>query len=181
MLWTFVCDLIGVTPSAMSRVLVVEKTGSIQTLLRDRFEHDGVCVDAMPLVGAAIEKFKAARYDVLIWEVAGSKTEQSRGLELLDLLTSDSIRTYAIVVTDKKGRSLSLERLRAYAHRTLIRPFDPDELCALVGQALNQQASRGTVDNFRQASIPLEFEGMLGISLPMREVFQRILEAASED
>ena len=165
----------------MSSVLVVEKTGSIQTLLRDRFELDGVCVDAMPLVGAAIEKFKAARYDVLIWEVAGSKTEQSRGLELLDLLTSDSIRTYAIVVTDKKGGSLSLERLRAYAHRTLIRPFDPDELCALVGQALNQQASRGTVDNFRQASIPLEFEGMLGISLPMREVFQRILEAASED
>jgi DNA-binding NtrC family response regulator len=29
--------------------------------------------------------------------------------------------------------------------------------------------------------IPLEFEGMLGVSLPMQEVFQRVLEAASED
>ena len=128
-----------------------------------------------------MEKFKAARYDVLIWDATGSKTEESRGLELLDLLIRDSIRTYAIVVTDKKGGSLSLERLRTYAHRTLIRPFDPDELCALVSQALNQQASRGGVDNSRETPIPLEFEGMLGISLPMREVFQRILEAASED
>ena len=165
----------------MPRVLVVEKTGSIQTLLRDRFSHDGVRVDAMPLVVAAMEKFKSARYDVLIWDAAGSKTEQSKGLELLDLLSRDSIRTYAIVVTDKKGGSLSLERLRTYAHRTLIRPVDPDELCALVSQALDQQGSRSGADSPGETPIPLEFEGMLGISLPMREVFQRILEAASED
>lgn len=55
-------------------------------------------MDAMPLVGEAMEKFKAARYDVLIWDAAGSKTEQSKGLGLLDLLIRDSIRTYAVVV-----------------------------------------------------------------------------------
>jgi DNA-binding NtrC family response regulator len=165
----------------MCRILVIEKTCNIQTLLRDRFSRDHVCVDAMPLVGGAMEKFKAARYDVLIWDAPGSKTEQSKGLELLNLLTKDSIRTYAIVVTDEEGGSLSLERLRAYAHRTLIRPVDPDEICALITQTLHQQASRVGGDIPREIPIPLEFEGMLGISLPMREVFQRILEAASED
>jgi len=48
MLWTFVCDLIGLASSAMSRILVVEKTSNIQTLLGDRSSQDHVCVDAMP-------------------------------------------------------------------------------------------------------------------------------------
>jgi DNA-binding NtrC family response regulator len=63
----------------------------------------------------------------------------------------------------------------------LVRPFDEDEICALVTEAVRQQAARkaGNIDG--EIAIPLEFEGMLGVSLPMREVFQRILEAASED
>ncbi|HWP60381.1 MAG TPA: sigma-54 dependent transcriptional regulator [Candidatus Acidoferrales bacterium] len=165
----------------MSRVLVVEKTGDIQALLRDRFSRHQVCVEGIPFVGGAMEKCKTGRYEVLIWDAAGSKTEQSKGLELLDLLTRDSIKTYAIVVTDQKGGSLSLERLRAYAHRTLIRPVSPEDLYTAVNQALNQQIARDGGEIPQEVAIPLEFEGMLGISLPMREVFQRILEVAAED
>jgi len=46
---------------------------------------------------------------------------------------------------------------------------------------LHQQISRAEYGLHREIPVPLEFEGMLGASLPMREVFQRILEAASED
>jgi DNA-binding NtrC family response regulator len=46
---------------------------------------------------------------------------------------------------------------------------------------LHQQALRNGGGTYREMPIPLEFEGMLGVSLPMQEVFQRILEAASED
>src|ERR687891_2229177 len=101
---------------------------------------------------------------------AASATEQSKGLELLDRLTKQSSKTYSIVVTDQKGALLSLDRLKAYAHRTLTRPVDEDEICAVVSQALHQQAFKNGDSDNREIPIPPEFEGMLGISLPMREV-----------
>lgn len=165
----------------MSKILVVEKKAHIQALLRERLPGDHISVDAMPLIEAANEKFKLGGYDVLIWDAIASKTEQSKGLELLDLLTKHTSKTYIIVVTDHQDGSLPRDRLRAYAHRTLMWPLDEDELCALVARALHEQASRNDADIPGVLSIPLEFEGMVGISLPMREVFQRILEAASED
>src|SRR5919106_6579260 len=165
----------------MSSVLIVERTGNIRAVLERQFSAHHISVDSMPLIGAATERFETGRYDVLIWDAVESKTEQSKGLELLDLLTRDSSRTFTIVVTDQKGGPLPLDRLKAHAHRTLTRPVDEDEICALVSQALHQQVARNGDSPHRQIPVPLEFEGMLGISLPMREVFQRILEAASED
>jgi DNA-binding NtrC family response regulator len=165
----------------MSTVLIVERTGSIRALLEKQFSADHISVESMPLIGEATERFEAEKYDVLIWDAVESKTEQSKGLELLDLLTKDSSRTFIIVVTGQEGGPLPLDRLKAYAHRTLMRPVDEDEICALVSQALHQQVARNGDSPRRQVPIPLEFEGMLGISLPMQEVFQRILEAASED
>jgi DNA-binding NtrC family response regulator len=165
----------------MPKVLVIEKTGRIQALLRERFSADHITVDAMPLMGGATEKFNMRGYDVLIWDAVASKTEQAKGLELLDLLNRDTSKTYIIVVTDHQDGSLPRDRLRAYAHRTLTWPLDENEVCALVTRALHEQALRNGADIPGEISIPPEFEGMLGISLPMREVFQRILEAASED
>ncbi len=123
----------------------------------------------------------ATGYDVLIWDAVASASEQSRGLELLDLLSKQPSKTYIIVVADPGSGPLPLERLRAYAHRTLTRPFNDDEICGLVSEALQQQALRNGGDASAEMPIPLEFEGMLGLSLPMQEVFQRILEAASEE
>jgi DNA-binding NtrC family response regulator len=165
----------------MPKVLVIEKTANIQTLLKERFAREHVSVHALAGVDSALETAKAARYDVLIWDAAASKTEQSKGLELLDFLTRDSLKTYIIVVTDQVAGPIRLERLRAYAHRTLTRPVNQDEICALVTEALHQQALRNGGEFHREMPVPLEFEGMLGVSLPMQEVFQRILEAASED
>ena len=165
----------------MASVLIVERTSNIRALLEKQFSAGHISVESMPLIARAAERFEAEKYDVLIWDAVESKTEQSKGLELLDMLTKDSSRTFIIVVTDQEGGPLPLDRLKAYAHRTLTRPVNEDEICALVTQALHQQVSRDGNNIDREIPIPPEFEGMLGISLPMREVFQRILEAASED
>jgi DNA-binding NtrC family response regulator len=165
----------------MSRVLVIEQTNHIEALLRQRFVEESVSVDAVPLIEAAVEEFNGRGYDVLIWDAVAPKTEQAKGLELLDLLTKDSNKTYIIAVADQEGGPFPLDRLKAYAHRTLTRPVNEDELCALVTEALQQQALRNGLGFHPEMPIPLEFEGMLGVSLPMQQVFQRILEAASED
>ena len=165
----------------MPKVLVIEKKAAIQALLKERFPTDSVSIDSVPVIDQAAEHFVAAGYDVLIWDAVTSKTEQSKGLELLDRLTQNSSRTYIIVVTDPWASSIGLNRLRAYAHRTLTHPVRGDEIHALVTQAFLQQASGNRITSDRETSVPLEFEGMLGVSLPMQEVFKRIVDAASED
>ena len=165
----------------MRRVLVIEKSGNIHARLKQRFCGDHISVDAMPCIPSAVEEFRTAAYDVLIWDTVTSVTEQSKGLHLLDSLTRDSSRTYIIVIAAQSTSAIRLNRLKAYAHRTLTRPVDDDEVCALVAQAFQQQASREPDGNHPWTHVPLEFEGMLGISLPMQEVFQRILEVAEED
>jgi DNA-binding NtrC family response regulator len=165
----------------MSRVLVVEKVTNLQRLLRKRFPEDHICVDGLPIAREAIQRVKAKGYDILIWDAVASVTEHSKGLELLDLVTKEPSKTYTIVVADPRDAPLQLDRLKAYAHRTVTRPVDEDEICALVSNALHQQASKNGDGGNREIPIPPEFEGMLGISLPMRELFQRTLDAASED
>jgi DNA-binding NtrC family response regulator len=60
------------------------------------------------------------------------------------------------------------------------RPLEAEKLFTLVDRILKRkEPSADSVET--EDPIPLEFETMLGISLPMREVFQRILEAASAD
>jgi DNA-binding NtrC family response regulator len=165
----------------MPRVLIVERASILQTLLRNRFPEGHISIDGLPVVREAIQKVKASDYDILIWDAVPSAHEQSKGLELLDLVTKEPSKTYTIVVTDPQGAPFSVDRLKAYAHRTVTRPVDEDEVCALVSDALHRQASRSGNGDNREIPIPPEFEGMLGISLPMRELFQRIIEAASED
>src|SRR5262245_48668934 len=139
----------------MPRVLVVEKTGHIQALLKERFSADHISVDAVPFDGGALEKIKTQGYDVLIWDAAASKTEQSKGLELLDLLTRDSNKTYIIVLAEQEGGPFPLDRLKAYAHRTLTRPVHEAEVCALVAQAVHQQALRNGGGIHREMPLPL--------------------------
>ena len=165
----------------MPKVLVIEKKPAIQSLLREGFVGESIAVEHVCSIDQAAEHFIAARYDVLIWDAVSSKTEQSKGLEFLDRLTKNSARTYIIVVTDQWTSAIGLNRLRAYAHRTLTHPVQGDEIHALVTQAFLQQASGDDVIGNSETSVPLEFEGMLGVSLPMQEVFRRIVEAASED
>jgi len=165
----------------MARVLVVEKTANIQSWLRKHFSGDRVSVHAVPMIAGAMEEMKTTRFEVLIWDAVASKTEQSKGLDLLNLLTKDFCRTYIMVVTDQERAPIPLDRLRTYAHRTFTRPVDQDEICALVSEALHQQATRLKGDNYSGPFIPLEFEGIIAVGLPMRTVIQQAQEAATVD
>jgi DNA-binding NtrC family response regulator len=112
----------------MSKVLVIEKASSIQALLKKQFSGHPVSVDSKSIVEASVEKVIAREYDVLIWDALASKTEQSKGLELLDMLTKHLVKTCIIIATEQESGSFPLDRLKTYAHRTIMRPVNEDEI-----------------------------------------------------
>jgi DNA-binding NtrC family response regulator len=165
----------------ISRVLVVESTDTIRQLLDRRLSSEQVSVSACSMIGRAGRSLRTGEYDVLVWDVGASETEQSKGIDVLHLLSRLSCKTYVIVIADPESESFSQHQFRANAHRTFTRPVADEQIYEAVSLALRQQLTPPT-DAIHQDSIaPLELEGMLGISLPMQEVFKRTIEAASED
>jgi DNA-binding NtrC family response regulator len=168
-------------PPTFSRVLVVEETGNIQQLLDRRLGSQHISVRGCSMIGRAGRSLKTGDYDVLVWDVAPAKTEQSKGIEVLHLLSRLSCKTYVIVIADPESERFAQNEFRANAHRTLTRPVNDEQIYEVVALALHQQLAPPKGEIREDPIAPLELEGMLGISLPMQEVFKRVLEAASED
>ena len=164
----------------MPKLLVVEKTANIQSLLRNRFLGRAVVVDDALLVSEAHEKFKSGAYDVLIWDADGSKSERPAGAELLAFVARNFPEIQIIVTSGEEGDP-ACGRIKNENYHYIRHPIDSDKFCALVGLTLEKHSTSDKIRSYPEVFIPMEFEGMLAVSLPMREVFQRIIEAASAE
>lgn len=166
----------------MAKLLVVEKKNEIQALLKRCFPADKISVNAVCVLDEALDKFGHGSYDVVIWDERVAGADKSKSSELLDVLSRDFPETQIIVVSTHEEEDSAYERAETATHRRIPRPIDEDELCALVESALQKQSSVGEESLLHSpVFVPIEFEGILAISLPMRAVMEQIMEAASTD
>lgn len=166
----------------MAKLLVVEKKNEIQALLKRCFPADKISVNAVCVLDEALDKFGHGSYDVVIWDERVAGADKSKSSELLDVLSRDFPETQIIVVSTHEEEDSAYDRAETATHRRIPRPIDEDELCALVESALQKQSSVGEESLLHSpVFVPIEFEGILAISLPMRAVMEQIMEAASTD
>lgn len=166
----------------MARFLVVEKRGEIQRFLRRRFSNKEIAVDAVPVIDEALDQFDRGTYDVLIWDADVSKAEKSRAIEVLETLSKDSPRTRIVIVDKDEKGGVGYDALKEVSFQSLQRAVDEEKLLRFIEGALERQRAAGAVESLHpDVRVPIEFEGILATSLPMRDVIQRILEAASSD
>jgi DNA-binding NtrC family response regulator len=160
--------------SSPAKVLVFEADGGIRALLEKSFPRGTLAVDSLTARDEAWEP-QPSRYDLLIWDAALSQADDRRTVERL-CKNMDGCRLVVVVDRESKPSDLS-----GWGPAQVIRrPLEAEKLFTLVDRILKRKEP--SADSVETADpIPLEFETMLGISLPMREVFQRILEAASAD
>ena len=164
----------------MTKVLVVGRTGQIQNLLRRRFSAGDVQIDSMADTKAVLNLTKRECYHIIFLEADAWERELFRAVEHLDSMYRDHANeTRIVVVGDETEQTLGLDRLGG--HATFVPWEEQDEICALVSLCANRGPAADSGRLLGDENIPVEFEGMLGISLPMRELFERILQAASTD
>ncbi|HWO43067.1 MAG TPA: sigma-54 dependent transcriptional regulator [Candidatus Eisenbacteria bacterium] len=160
-------------------LLVVEPNGEIASLLRARFASaislDTAGAEAVP------HHLKTAPYDLLIWAVeAFDGPHLVRLEELLKLISLHSPRTQLIVISEREPEPVG-GRGNRRTYQYIPRPYEPEKLCKVVEVALERRPVSQSLLAYPEFRVLAEFEGMIGISLPMREVFQRIIEASSAD
>jgi DNA-binding NtrC family response regulator len=161
------------------RLLILDNRGEIYKLLKQRFSSqvflerqsnfDGLC--------GAVGKGK---YQMLICHIDGSAPGARQLQSVFDLLSKHSPDTYTIIVADQEPEPAFSASQRSF-YQYVPSPIDPERFADLVRVALNGRATRKAALSGPEPAEVTAFEGMLGISLPMRQVFQQIIDAAAAD
>jgi DNA-binding NtrC family response regulator len=163
----------------MGSVIVIEKQRELHALLeRHLGRHNNI--EASPSVRIASDRIQASQFDAIVWDTNTETIAFPRIGRYLLKLAKKSPQSFIVVVSDAEEPYLPPESRLAYSW--MQRPFDAEELTGLVEAALerNTGPDQKKADGFG-TPLPVEFEGILAVSLPMRFVIQQILDAAAED
>ena len=163
----------------MAKALVIEKGGELRRLIENRFGSD-LSADFVPSIEPAKEKIRQTNYDVIVWNACDETGGTPRVARALRKIAQRFPATNVFILSDsEEPPTASVEdRLCHWIER----PSDDVDLCALIRSVVqSKSAPQDAAFSDPQVLVPVEFEGILAISLPMRTVIERILEAAAVD
>ncbi len=167
------------------RVLLVEDEPDQAAILEAVLRHEGLDVFVASSGEQAIEIHHRTPSDVLVTDLnlpgmTGMELIRRLAPQALDEETNRSATPAVIVVTGSGSVSNAVDALKLGAADYMQKPLDPARLVSLVRELLHSDNVREAEgENEEAASNPLVFEGMVGGSRAMRDVFTRIERVAS--
>jgi DNA-binding NtrC family response regulator len=128
---------------------------------------------------AAWEKLSSQKFDLILWNSARDPAGLENLAENLKLLTRKSSGNRIVVM----GDPATLEAARPGDSNLRIAnlPENQEELLSLVEDNLPVRSSVATRFDSDEVGLPINFEGIIAVSLPMRSIIRRIMDAAAVD
>src|SRR5262245_21942721 len=163
----------------MPKLLVIEKNAEIRGLLERRFGID-LLVDSAPSIEPAKAKIHKTGYDVIVWNTCDESEGTPRVVSALSKIAQKFPATKVFILST--AEQPEIPGVEDRLHHWIEPPFDDVDLCALIGSVLGSKLTLADgASSDPHILVPTEFEGIFAISLPMRTVLQRVVEAASVD
>jgi DNA-binding NtrC family response regulator len=160
----------------MVRVLVVEKEGRTHALLQCQLTD--VKVKSVACIDAAMNKLANHKFDLIIWNASADQTTQPEICKKVTRLAEQAVGTKTIVLT--APQQSDVEALRAGNLCIREQPLNDEDLMSLVENHLPfELGDEANKSRLGEVSLPIEFEGIIAVSLPMRAVIRRIVDAAA--
>jgi DNA-binding NtrC family response regulator len=162
----------------MTKILVIEKNGEIRRIVESRFGAR-MTVESAPTFTAACERFAVEPFDIIIWNLS-SPSANAKFAERFEKLSKDYPGVKLVVVSNQDEPDFaSRGNMRCEWVR---QPFGEGELVAAIEISCGLKISPDQrFSLLPEIDIPIEFDGILSVSLAMRSVLQQIIEAAAED
>lgn len=161
------------------KLLIIEEKGEIQELLKRRFASE-IYIDSVSLLGAIPNRLRGTTYDMLIWVAENSRSQKAKLQDLFGWVSRNSPQAQLMVISDQEPDPVGCG-LKSANYQYIPLPIDDENVCSLITVALEKHPLTQSILAYPEFRVLAEFEGMIGISLPMREVFERIMQASSAD
>ena len=163
----------------MTKILVIEASGDLRAAVVNAVAR-ALTVESVGSVAAAVERMKSVLFQVILWDLNSESDSRGKILETLTTLSEHTENTQIILIGGSAGSEEITDEWKNCQY--LRRPFDDAELKAVILGAIEaSQVGARQQDSTRIKVAPIEFEGMIAMSMAMRVVFQQIGEAAAED
>jgi DNA-binding NtrC family response regulator len=149
------------------RILVVDDERSIREFLTILLQREGYDVATAANVAEGIEGLSTERPDLVMCDL---KLPDGTGLEVLQHARQQELGTPFIIITAHTTPQHALEALRAGAAEYLSKPFNVDDLKAILNKLLDSSASE---------QVGYEVPEFIGSSAPIRRILDTIPRIAS--
>ena len=160
------------------RVLVVDDKPNFRTLFAEilQGEHD---VTTAADGSRALALLETGQFDVVLSDIRMPGLD---GLSLLKEVKRRQPSVEVILVTAYGAVPKAVEAMKEGAYHYLTKPFEPDEVTALVEQAMQRRLlSRQAEDRAQALADTAGFGNLLAKSAAMRAVFELLARAARTD
>jgi DNA-binding NtrC family response regulator len=159
-----------------TRVLVVDDDAGVRYTLREILSTEGIEVDEAPDGAAALQRFEASPVPLVITDLRMPRLD---GMELLRRLLSRAPAPRVVIITAHGSERHAVEAMKAGAWDYFRKPFENEELLAVVRRAL--EAVRLASENERLTGELALAGSMVFASEPMRRLAQLVARVAPRD
>src|SRR5207244_4808728 len=169
----------GDAMSGKARILVVDDDATMREALRDTLSTEGYGVIAVENAIQAIAELEKQEADLVLADLTLPRVS---GLELLDSVRRHWPGLEVIVITGQGSIETAVDAIKRGAYHYVTKPFTPDEILHLVGQALERRRLVHRKERLEEElSLVRGVHQLVGQSDPMRRIHDVIQTAAGRD
>src|SRR5437899_5650867 len=165
--------------SAKAKIVVVDDDATMREALRDTLGAEGYGVLAVDNAIHAIAELEKQEADLVLADLTLPRVS---GLELLDSIRRQWPGLEVIVITGQGSIETAVDAIKRGAYHYVTKPFTPDEIIHLVGQALERRRLVHRKERLEEeVSLLRGAHQLVGQSEPMRRINEIIQTAAGSD
>jgi two-component system NtrC family response regulator len=161
------------------RILLVDDDESLLRILEHQLLKEGYTVTPCVDGSQALNEFEQGQYDVVVSDI---QMPGLSGLDLLRVVKEKSEETVVILITAYGTIRDAVEAVRMGAADYLTKPFEKEELQLVIARSLKtKDLERENVELRSQLTERFSFDGMIGRSAKLDEVFRLVSKVAPRD
>jgi DNA-binding NtrC family response regulator len=162
-----------------ARILVVDDDRAVRTALSVNLRKAQYDVALASSTAEAFELLRESSFDVLLTDV---NMPGGSGMEMLATVRTHWPETRVVIMTGFGSVQDAVNAMKAGAADYIIKPIERDELLVLLDRALKTRAMQRELTQLRQeVTEKYGFATMIGISPPMREVYEQVQAVADSN